>query len=58
MIAFYHGDPDQPVIVGPIYDGAQKSVVTETNRTVNMISTATGIKIRMSDGAVSSDTGR
>ncbi len=58
MIAFHNGDPDQPVIVGPIYDGVQKSVVTETNRTVNMISTATGIKIRMSDGTVFSDTGR
>jgi type VI secretion system secreted protein VgrG len=50
MIAFQNGDPDRPVIVGPLYDAAQKSMVTGANRTANVISTVTGIKITMNDG--------
>ena len=50
MIAFHNGDPDRPVIVGPLYDATQKSVVSERNRTANVISTVTGITITMNDG--------
>lgn len=50
MIAFENGDPDRPVIVGPLYDDIQKSMVTTANRTANVICTATGIRMTMNDG--------
>lgn len=50
MVGFHNGDPDRPVILGPLYDAAQKSVVTHANRSVNMISTVSGITVRLNDG--------
>jgi type VI secretion system secreted protein VgrG len=50
MIAFLNGDPDRPVIVGPLSDGQQLSVVTKQNRYVNMLTTASGIVMKLNDG--------
>ena len=51
MVAFIKGDPDWPVIVGPLYDASQKSVVTRENRYGNVIRTASGITMKFYDGS-------
>ena len=50
MVAFVKGNPDWPVIVGPLYDASQKSVVTRDNRYGNVIRTASGITMKFYDG--------
>lgn len=50
MVAFIKGNPDWPVIVGPLYDASQKSVVTHDNRYGNVIKTASGITMKFYDG--------
>ncbi len=50
MIAFVKGNPDWPVIVGPLYDASQKSVVTRDNRFANVITTSSGITMKFYDG--------
>ncbi|MEJ0014961.1 MAG: type VI secretion system tip protein TssI/VgrG [Acetobacteraceae bacterium] len=51
MVAFVKGNPDWPVIVGPLYDAGQKSVVTRGNRYANVITTTSGITMKFYDGA-------
>ncbi|MGE0420369.1 MAG: type VI secretion system Vgr family protein [Acetobacteraceae bacterium] len=50
MVGFVKGNPDFPVIVGPLYDASQKSVVTSDNRFANVITTSSGITMKFYDG--------
>jgi hypothetical protein len=50
MIAFVKGNPDWPVIVGPLYDASQKRVVTRDNRFAHVITTSSGITMKFYDG--------
>jgi type VI secretion system secreted protein VgrG len=50
MVSFIDGDPDRPIIAGPLYDGVQTSMVTNANRTSNVIRTSSGIVMKMNDG--------
>lgn len=50
MVAFVGGDPDRPVIVAPLYDAQQRSVVTSQNRHANVIRTVSGITMKFDDG--------
>lgn len=53
MVAFVGGHPDHPVIVAPLYDAQQRSVVTSANRHANVIRTVSGITIKFDDGPAS-----
>lgn len=49
MVAFLDGDPDRPVIVGAVHDGARTAVVDASNPKVHRIRTATGVTLTMKD---------
>ena len=45
-IAFANGDPDRPIIIGALPNHTTRSVVTNTNSTVNRIETSSGLVIQ------------
>jgi type VI secretion system secreted protein VgrG len=49
LIAFIHGDPDQPIIQSTLPNADNPSVVTEKNAAVNKLCTPSGNKITLDD---------
>ncbi len=50
LIAHVEGDPDRPVILAALHNGAQASPVTSANASASIIKTRGAIRIVMSDG--------
>jgi type VI secretion system secreted protein VgrG len=50
LVGFSHGDVDRPIIVGVMPNSKLKSVVTGSNKTSNVIKSASGITVTMYDG--------
>lgn len=49
IIAFSGGDPDQPVILGAVYNSENKNVITDESAQNNLLKTAGGNQLKMSD---------
>jgi type VI secretion system secreted protein VgrG len=50
LLAFVHGDPDRPIIVGAVPNGVTPSPVLDKQALFHRIKTTTGVKIEIEDG--------
>jgi type VI secretion system secreted protein VgrG len=51
VIAFVHGDPDRPLIVGAVPNAVTPSPVTRKNATQSIVRTSSGITLELEDDA-------